>query len=192
MGRVELCWLHSGSSWRGTAFWLAPARSHQVSSLFSGSCFRKSTPDPTIVHLLSITEQLPFCVGLYFCSSKKRGRLRSSSTPSLPLQSEGGHTLLWSQGGGRLCDWQDCLNLSSKLLLSFPEKRRIPKATSHHTRPLTGRTQANSPISHLSLHVQRPQEHARLRPGLPHQAPDTNTMYYTAMAAADLLKDRRG
>lgn len=118
---------------------------NRVSSLFSISCFRKSTPTPTIVHLLSITEQLPFYVGFHFCSSKKGGRLGTSPTPSLPLQSEGGHTLLWSQGGGRLCDWQDCLNLSSKLLLSFPEKRRNPKATPHHTRLLTGRMQANSP-----------------------------------------------
>lgn len=117
----------------------------QVSSLFSIFCFRKSTPSPTTVHLLSITEQLPFYEGLHFCSSKKGGRLKTLPTWPLPLQSEGGHTLLWSQGGGRLCDWQDCLNLSCKLLLSFPEKRRSPKVTPHHTRPLTGRTQVNSP-----------------------------------------------
>lgn len=101
------------------------------------------SPDPAIAHLQSNTEQLPFYVGLHFCSSSKKGeKLRTSPILSLPLQYEGGHTLLlWTQGGG----WQNCLDLSSKVFLSFPEKRRRPEATLHHTMPLTGRTQANSP-----------------------------------------------
>lgn len=86
-------------------------------------------------------------MGLHFCSPSKRGgKLRTSPVLFPPLQCEGGHTfLLWSQSGGRVCGWQDCLDFSSKVFLSFPEKGRRPKPTLHYIMPLTGRTQTNSP-----------------------------------------------